>query len=255
MEQQPARVLGVIPARFGSTRFPAKVLAPLGGRPMIQWVHAAALACREIDTVVVATDDERVHDAVRGFGGQAIMTASDHATGTDRLVEVARALPDFNLVVNIQGDEPGIEPDLIDGVVRLKRERPEYAVTTAARPFHIDEDPRDANRVKVVLSRGGRALYFSRSLIPFPRNPPGPPVYLHLGIYAYHREFLLGFPGLPASPLERAESLEQLRVLENDAAIGVFLVPDSLPGVDTPADLERMARLLTERGRIATSRS
>lgn len=244
------RALGVIPARYASTRFPGKPLADLGGRPMVQWVYAAAAAAREIDTALVATDDERIFEAVRAFGGEAIMTAADHATGTDRLVEVARARPEFDLIVNIQGDEPGIEASLIDGVTRMKRERPDLAVTTAARPFAPGEDPGDPNRVKVALSASGRALYFSRSLIPFPRNPVDLPAYLHLGIYAYDRPFLLGFPDLPASALERSESLEQLRVLENDAAIGVFLAEESLPGVDTPADLAAMAALLRERGRI-----
>ena len=153
--------------------------------------------------------------------------------------------------MNIQGDEPGIEPDLIDGVVRLKRDRPDLAVTTAARPFSADENPDDPNRVKVVLSRGTRALYFSRSRIPFERNTTDLPVYLHLGIYAYDRPFLLDFPKLPPSALERSESLEQLRVLENDASIGVHLVAGSLPGVDTPEDLEKMEAALKAQGRIS----
>lgn len=242
-----SRVLGVIPARYGSTRFPAKVLARLGSWPMIRYVYEAARHASSLDRVVIATDDERVLHAATAFGAECVMTSPHHKSGTDRLAEVAETLVDYDVLVNIQGDEPGIEPALIDGVARLKIENPAWEMTTAARPFLPDEDPLDPNRVKVVLSRKGRALYFSRSLMPFPRNRTNQAVYLHLGIYAYQRDFLMRFSGLPASGLEEAESLEQLRALENDCAIGVFLADASLPGVDTPEDLDRLGSIMKAR--------
>ena len=199
------KVLGVIPARYGSTRFPGKVLANIGSYPMIRYVYEAAKQARVLDHLVIATDDERVRDVVVGFGAECLMTSDKHKSGTDRLAEVAETYRDYDVLVNIQGDEPGIEPELIDGVARLKIENPEWQMTTAARPFQSDEDPLQPNRVKVVMSRAGRALYFSRSLIPFPRNRVDRPVYLHLGIYAYERDFLLRFHTLPPSALEESE--------------------------------------------------
>ncbi|MBI3396805.1 MAG: 3-deoxy-manno-octulosonate cytidylyltransferase [Spirochaetia bacterium] len=246
-----AGVLGVIPARYGSTRFPGKVLAKIGNKPMVQWVYEAASKCPEVDRLVVGTDDERVREAVASFGGEVVMTSEKHKTGTDRLAEVAQHYKDYDTLVNIQGDEPGIEPELVSGVVQLKLEHPEWEVTTAARPFKDDEDPLVPNRVKVVLSRKNRALYFSRSLIPFPRNKAGQTIYLHLGIYAYQRDFLMRFNTLPYSGLEATESLEQLRVLENDCTMGVHLVEGSLPGVDTPEDLQGLLRVFKAQGKIS----
>ncbi len=216
---------------------------------MIQWVYEAASACRELDQVVVATDDSRIYDVVESFGGTAMMTSTDHQTGTDRLVEVASRMEEYQIVVNIQGDEPGIESDLISGVIALKKENPHWEVTTAARPFQEKEDVNDPNRVKVVFGNDGRALYFSRSPIPYFRSrPEGLRSYLHLGIYAYDSSYLMGFNKLPGSPLERAEMLEQLRVLENGGTVGVHVVSHSLPGVDTPEDLEKMTNLFQARG-------
>lgn len=232
------KVLGAIPARYASERYPGKPLALIGTKPMVQWVYEAAKKCADLDRVVVATDDERIREAVEKFGGEVLMTSEEHRSGTDRLAEVAEYYPDYEVVVNIQGDEPGIEPELIGGVARLKVQHPEWAVTTAARPFEDGEDPLAPNRVKVVISRNSRALYFSRSLLPFPRHKTDQPVYLHLGIYAYQRDFLLRFHTLPDSMLEQAESLEQLRVLENDFTIGVYICEGSLPPVDTPEDLQ-----------------
>lgn len=242
-----SKVLGVIPARYGSTRFPAKVLARIGSWPMIRYVYEAARQASTLDRLVIATDDDRVREEALGFGAECLMTSPDHKSGTDRLVEVAESLKDYDVLVNIQGDEPGIEPALIDGVAKLKLDHPTWEMATAARPFLPDEDPLDPNRVKVVFSRKGRALYFSRSLLPFPRNSTKAPVYLHLGIYAYGRDFLMQFHNLPSSGLEEAESLEQLRALENDYSIGVFLAESSLPGVDTPEDLERLSNILRSR--------
>lgn len=242
------KVLGAIPARYASQRFPGKPLAMIGSKPMIQWVSEAARRCADLDAVVIATDDERIREAVAGFGGEVLMTSEAHRSGTDRLAEVADYYKDYEVLVNIQGDEPGIDPGLISGVVRLKLEHPEWEVSTAARPFGNSEDPLVPNRVKVVLSRSGRALYFSRSLIPFPRNKSDNPVYLHLGIYAYQRDFLMRFHTLPPSHLEGVESLEQLRVLENDFNIGVHLAEEAeLPGVDSPEDLQKIKQIFKER--------
>ncbi|HMU81793.1 MAG TPA: 3-deoxy-manno-octulosonate cytidylyltransferase [Leptospiraceae bacterium] len=244
------KVLGVIPARYGSQRFPGKVIAPLGKKPMVQWVYEAASRCKDLDHLVIATDDERVRDAVKAFGGEVLMTSEDHKAGSDRLAEVSESYKDYQIVVNIQGDEPGIEPDLISGVVQLLKDHPEWEVTTAARPFEDAEDPLIPNRVKVTLTKKGKVLYFSRSLIPFPRNKTGHPVFLHLGIYAYRRDFLLRFRTLPGSGLEDTESLEQLRVLENDYSMGAHIVKGSLPGVDTPEDLQNITAIFRKKGML-----
>ncbi|MCB1315595.1 MAG: 3-deoxy-manno-octulosonate cytidylyltransferase [Leptospiraceae bacterium] len=241
------KVLGAIPARYDSTRFPGKPLARIGDKPMIQWVYEAARRCRVLDHIVVATDDERIRDAVTAFGGDVILTGDHHQSGTDRLSEVADFYAEHNVIVNIQGDEPGIEPELIEGVVRLKLDHPEWEMTTAARPFTDSEDPLQPDRVKVTLSKHGRALYFSRSLIPFPRNKTANPCYLHLGIYAYQRDFLMRFLTLPGSALEKTEQLEQLRVLENDYNIGVYVTDTSMQPVDTPDDLQVVKSIFKQR--------
>lgn len=214
---------------------------------MIQWVYEAALKCPTIDKLVVATDDERVREAVLAFGGEVIITSENHKTGTDRVKEVAELFPEYDVIINIQGDEPGIEPELITGVLKIKMDHPEWEVATAARPFQDDEDPLIPNRVKVVITRKKRAIYFSRSLIPFPRNKTQQKVYLHLGIYAYQRDFLMHFNTLPASGLEDTESLEQLRVIENDYNLGVHIVEGSLPGVDTPEDMKKITELFKQK--------
>ena len=242
-----SKVLGAIPARYTSRRFPGKPLEKIGKKPMIQWVWEAASQCEDLDHLVVATDDERIREAVEAFGGDVIMTAENHNSGTDRITEAASSYPDCGIIVNIQGDEPGINRELISGVVRLKIENPKWEMATAARPFQEQEDRLLPERVKVVLSKKGKALYFSRSLIPFPRNKIQQPVYLHLGVYAYQRSFLMRFNTLPNSQLEQAEALEQLRVLENDFSIGVYLVDSSLPSVDTPEDMAEIRRIFKAR--------
>jgi len=242
------RILGVIPARYGSERFPGKVLADIGGKPMIQWVYEAAVKSKNLDRVLIATDEQKVFNAVQKFGGECMMTSDRHKSGTDRLVEVASSLPDFEIYINIQGDEPGIEPELIGGVGALLINHPEWQAATAARPFYENEDPAAVDRVKVVMTKKGKALYFSRSLIPYPRKNTDQKVYLHLGIYAYRREFLMGFQDLSPSGLEDTESLEQLRILENDFDMGVFLAEKSSPGVDTPEDLKKMIEIFRTRG-------
>ncbi len=245
-----SKVLGVIPARYASKRFPGKPLAMIGKKPMIQWVWEAARHCEDLDHLIVATDDSRIEEAVEKFGGKVIMTSADHPSGTDRLAEVARHYPNYDILVNIQGDEPGIDWHLISGVTRLKLTHPEWDITTAARPLQQQEDLLLPERVKVVITKNGRALYFSRSLLPFPRYNCGQPFYLHLGIYAYKRDFLLRFGDLPPSPLEKTEALEQLRALENDFSIGVYITQSSSSSVDTPEDMERVLRNFKERGLV-----
>jgi 3-deoxy-manno-octulosonate cytidylyltransferase (CMP-KDO synthetase) len=239
------KAVGIIPARYGSTRFPGKALADLGGKPLVQWVYEAAKGCATLNRVLVATDDDRIASAVRACGGEAVMTRPDHPSGTDRLAEVARGL-DADIVVNIQGDEPFLAPDTIDVVVKPLLDDPALPMSTACVLTDDDAEAADPNVVKVVVAANGDALYFSRSVVPYLRDPEKGPVTrrLHLGLYAYRREFLLEFAGWAPTPLEKAESLEQLRALEHGARIRVVTVPERALGVDTPADLERARSLL-----------
>ncbi len=242
--------MGVLPARFASSRFPGKLLQKLGDKPVIQWVWEAASRCEDLDKVLVATDDERIRETVESFGGEAILTSEDHPSGTDRLTEVATIYSDYDILVNIQGDEPGIDHQLISGVVRLKLDHPEWEMTTAARPMEKHEDPLVPERVKVVITKKSKALYFSRSLLPFPRNKTQQPVLIHLGIYSYQRDFLMRFRTLPSSNLEKTELLEQLRVIENDYSIGVYVCHSSLHPIDTPEDLDNLRKIFKERNLI-----
>jgi 3-deoxy-manno-octulosonate cytidylyltransferase (CMP-KDO synthetase) len=226
----------VIPARFGSTRFPAKILASSTGKPLVQHVVDQALKCRRVARVIVATDDQRIVEALRPFGTDAVMTSPAHQSGTDRVAEVAQALTDA-IIVNVQGDEPEIEPQVIDGLIELLERNPAADMATAVTPFPPGKDPADPNLVKCVLTLDGRALYFSRSPIPYPRDansPEIPAYYLHLGIYAYRREFLLQYASWPPTPLELTEKLEQLRVLEHSREIRVLKVLRATNGIDTP---------------------
>ena len=227
----------VIPARYGSTRFPAKILASETGKPLVQHVVERARLATRVTDVLVATDDQRIADALRPFGTRCVMTSPAHQSGTDRIAEVARDLPpDVDVIVNVQGDEPEIEPAVIDALAeRLQTGGDDMA--TAATPFPPGADVADPNLVKVVTSLGGRAVYFSRSPVPFWRDRSAgtqPTYYLHLGIYAYRREFLLQFAGWPPTPLEQAEKLEQLRALEHGRSIHVLTVDRATHGIDTP---------------------
>lgn len=239
------RAVGIIPARYGSTRFPGKALADLGGKPLVQWVYEKAKRCATLDRVLVATDDDRIASAVRAFGGEAVMTRPDHPSGTDRLAEVARTL-DADIVVNVQGDEPFLAPGTIDAVVQPLLDDPTLPMSTACVLTEDGAEAADPNVVKAVVAENGDALYFSRSVVPYLRDTDKGPVTrrLHLGLYAYRRDFLLEFAGWPPTPLERAESLEQLRALEHGARIRVVTVAERALGVDTPADLERARELL-----------
>jgi len=244
---QSHHILGVLPARWASTRFPGKPLFLIAGKPLIQHVWERCMECTQLDAVIVATDDQRIFDAVEAFGGKAVMTSSDHPTGTDRIAEAARAFPEASHIVNIQGDEPLIDPALIDELAAAMLADASLDMATAANPLDpADPAVTDPNVVKVVITLAGRALYFSRSPLPFFRNPvDGLPVLRHKGIYAYRRAFLDRYVTWPPSPLERAESLEQLRALENGASIKVIITHDTSPGVDTPEQAEHVLRILT----------
>ena len=239
-------ILGVLPARWGSTRFPGKPLHIIAGKSLIQHVWERCQACSKLDQILVATDDERILQAVTAFGGNAVMTSPDHPTGTDRIAEALRAVPQATHIVNIQGDEPLIDPALIDQLAETMAKNPALDMATAANPLDpADPAVNDPNVVKVVTALDGRALYFSRSPLPFFRNPvEGLPVLRHKGIYAYSRSFIERFVTWPPSPLEIAESLEQLRALENGASIQVLRTHDTSPGVDTPEQALEIERLL-----------
>jgi 3-deoxy-manno-octulosonate cytidylyltransferase (CMP-KDO synthetase) len=241
----------VIPARFASSRLPGKPLLRETGKYLVQHVHDQARLARSVNTVVVATDDPRIADAVRSFGGRVVMTRADHPSGTDRVAEAARAL-DADVVVNLQGDEPLIDPASLDLLPELLASDPSAEMATLAVPIHSEEQWRNPNCVKVVRDARGRALYFSRSPIPFFRDDVPdfrrrpPQVLQHLGLYAYRRDFLFKLAALPPSPLELAEKLEQLRVLDAGYHLQVGVVEHAGLGVDTPEDYERFVRAYRE---------
>jgi 3-deoxy-manno-octulosonate cytidylyltransferase (CMP-KDO synthetase) len=247
----------IIPARYASTRLPGKPLADIAGKPMIQHVVEAA-GRSTADSVTVATDDQRIFDAVQGFGGKVVMTREDHASGTDRLQETAQllALEDDAIVVNIQGDEPLLPPQVISQVAENLAANPWAAMATLCEPIHEVTEYLNPNAVKVVFADDGRALYFSRSPMPMARDitlgetgemPSTLKAYRHVGIYAYRVSFLHDYVGWPAHALELTEKLEQLRAMAHGAAIHVDVASASLPpGVDTPEDLARVSALLAQ---------
>jgi len=238
------RTLGVIPARYESTRLPAKVLVDIGGVPMIEWVARGVSAATRLTDLVIATDDERVSEAVRSYGRQVVMTDPAHTSGTDRVAEVAAAT-DHDFVINIQGDEPLVRGEMIDALITALAADPDLPMATLAHPATA-ADLDDPDTVKVVTDTRGRALYFSRAAIPGRRepSPPGAESLRHIGIYGYRREFLIRFATLDRTPLERTEALEQLRALEHGYPIGVVATSGDLIGVDTPADLARVRAIL-----------
>ncbi len=249
------KVLAVIPARFGSTRLPGKVLADLAGKPLVWHVHHRASQAGLVDEALVATDDQRVVDALRPYDVPVMLTRADHATGTDRLAEVAGCRPS-DILVNVQGDEPLIEPATIDAAVRPLLDDPALPMATVRHRIRDPKRVTDPNCVKVVCDSSGRALYFSRSPIPYVRDAasPGAPAatyWQHVGLYAYRREFLLHFAGLPQTALEQAEKLEQLRALEYGYPIGVVETEYESRGVDTLADLDWVRRQFTRYGEAA----
>ena len=241
------RTLCVIPARYASTRLPGKPLADICGKPMICRVLERASRAQKPEKVIVATDDERIYDAVRAEGGEAILTRADHPTGTDRLAEVAEAYPEVDLIVNVQGDEPLIEPSVIDDLIAPFEMDENLPMATVMVRMDDATEQLNPNNVKVIVDKLGYALYFSRSLVPYPRAAAGP-VYKHIGIYAYRRDFLLRYARLEPTPLERAESLEQLRALENGYGIRVLETDCRFVGVDTPEDLAFVNKIYREQG-------
>lgn len=252
------RIIGMIPARLASTRLPGKVLLDIAGKPMVQHVYERACQAQHLSDVVVATDSPEVFEAVCGFGGMAVMTSADHASGTDRLAEVARQT-ECDLVVNLQGDEPLLQPEIIDAAVEPFLAEEGLRLGTIATPIHTAEEHEQPSAVKVVVDQRGFALYFSRCPIPCFRLDPGvqmdataPRVHpvsglhplKHIGLYVYTKETLLWMASLPRTPLEITESLEQLRALENGCPIRVVEVDYSPVGVDTPEDLGRVRELM-----------
>lgn len=236
------KTLCVIPARYASTRLPGKPLADICGKPMIVRVYERAVQAKLMNAVVVATDDERVKAAVESHGGKALMTRADHATGTDRLTEVVTAAPYevYDLIINVQGDEPLIEPELIDSLAREFEKDEELMMATVKTAITDEDEQKNPNNVKVVTDKNGYALYFSRSLLPYPRYRKGVPVYKHIGIYAYRRDFLLKYAAMAPTALEETEALEQLRALENGCRIKVIETSRRFVGVDTPEDLAKV---------------
>jgi len=234
--------VAIIPARYASTRLPGKPLLDATGKPMVVHVIEQALRAESISDVLVATDDRRIHDAVVAHGYRSMMTRADHPNGTSRVAEAAESLPDdVDLIVNVQGDEPQIEPAVIDALVTRMRQGDE-PMGTLASPFAHDENPADPNIVKLVLDRNNRAMYFSRSLIPFDRDGMGIRPLKHPGLYAYRREFLPVYVALEPTPNEEAEKLEQLRALEHGYAIAVVHADVRHHGIDTPQQYEAFVK-------------
>ena len=248
MPASTTNALGVIPARWGSTRFPGKILHPIAGKPLVQHVWERCGECANLGEIVIATDDERIFAAAESFGAKACMTSPNHPSGTDRIAEVAQQFPDYQSIVNIQGDEPLISPALIDELARSLHDDPGLEMVTAANPLTDKDLLNDSNVVKVVFGTSGKALYFSRSAIPFERNTGHAQFFRHKGIYGYQRDFLLQFVTWEPSALEQCEGLEQLRALENGARIHVVITDDESPGVDTLKQAEQVSLLLQNAG-------
>jgi len=245
-------IIGVIPARYGSSRFPGKPLALISGKSLIQRTYENACRFSELKEILVATDDQRIADHVRDFGGKAVMTSTDCPTGTDRIAEVLSRYPEFahvDYVFNIQGDEPCVHPDLITHVSRLIIEDPSAVMATAAIPFHSKEEAQRPSVVKCLIDIHHNALYFSRALAPVnihghfnERNP----YYRHVGVYCYTKDFLLHYANLPSTPLQEIEQLEQLKVLEHGYRIKVAIVSEKAlsPAVDLPEDIKKVEQVL-----------
>jgi len=246
------KVAGIIPARWGSTRLPGKPLCTICGRPMIQRVYERCLEAQALDVLCVATDDARILEAVEGFGGRAVMTAIDHPSGTDRLAEAVQLL-EADIVVNIQGDQPFMDSIMIDEAVQPLLVDDSVQVCTLIHPVEKPEDLTDPAVVKTVVDLAGYALYFTRSLVPYPQKDVPHKVYEHVWLYVYRRDFLLTVSKLEPTPLEQVESLEQLRWLEHGHRIRVVetqCADNAFGGfsVDTPEDVERAEAMLRERG-------
>jgi 3-deoxy-manno-octulosonate cytidylyltransferase (CMP-KDO synthetase) len=237
-------ILAVIPARYASQRFPGKPLVKIGDKPMVQWVYEAAQRCPDFTKVVVATDDQRIANSVEQFGGAIEMTSANHETGTDRVAEVASRYPEMSVVVNVQGDQPFVTPKMLSQLVSPYLHGDSPPMTTIACPLDFDTDYTNFNAVKVLCDRYNNALYFSRSPIPYSRNfGKNIPVYYHLGLYAFDRNFLSKYTQLTPTPLEQCEGLEQLRVLEHGFSIRVCLTERAVMEINTPEDLAKAIEL------------
>jgi 3-deoxy-manno-octulosonate cytidylyltransferase (CMP-KDO synthetase) len=252
------KIVGIIPARWGSTRFPGKALYPIAGKPLLQHVWEACRRAKALDSVIIATDDMRIAEAAFAWGGEVSLTSPRHTSGTDRIAEVAVKMRGVSHIINIQGDEPLVEPKLLNQLARRMRHDPQIEMITAVHPFSDPADAQSPHQVKAVLDRKGHALYFSRHAIPYPRDTTAPIQYFrHQGIYGYRRELLLRFVRWQPTPLEKTEALEQLRALENGVNIHVVVTASGAPGVDTPEDaraIERQLLAASRRPRQARSR-
>jgi 3-deoxy-manno-octulosonate cytidylyltransferase (CMP-KDO synthetase) len=240
----------IIPARWGSTRFPGKPLHIIAGKPLLQ--HAWERCCRakKIQRTIIATDDMRIAEAAFDWGAEIALTSPTHQSGTDRIAEVVARAREFSLVVNVQGDEPLVDPALIDRLVSSLQKDRRIGIVTAAHPFQNRADATSPHQVKVVTNSASHALYFSRSVVPHPRDPRSPVRFLrHQGIYGFRRNTLLRFIKWKPAPLERAESLEQLRALENGVTVHVLVTKQGSPGIDTPEDAAALEQVLARAGR------
>lgn len=231
--------IGIIPARYEAKRFPGKPLFPIAGKPLVQHVVERCRLAKKLTDIIVATDDERILEKVEEFGGRAVMTKPDHPTGTDRIAEVASGV-ECDLIVNVQGDEPLMDPRLIDRSVETFGALPDFRFGSAMTAIDNEEDVRNPNVVKVVVGKDNRALYFSRFPIPYRRKRTLLPVYQHIGFYVYQRDFLLSYPSMAPTPLEESECLEQLRALENGIRIDMIETDYTGIGVDAPEDVSRI---------------
>lgn len=241
--EQAPRILAVIPARYASTRFPGKPLVEIQGKPMIQHVWERVRQVSAIDRIIIATDDPRIQQAADQFGAESLMTNPNHPSGTDRIWEVAAQLPEYNWILNVQGDEPLIDPEHLDMAISSIQHHPQADIITLVTPLNDVESWQDPNIVKAVIAQNEQALYFSRAAIPYHRDEPNLPahVFRHIGLYLYRRSSLEQFTQLPPSTLELTEKLEQLRALEAGMIIATTLVNKAPIGVDTPQDLVRLA--------------
>lgn len=243
------KFLGVIPSRYASTRLEGKPLKDICGHTMVEWVYKRALKSK-LDGVVVATDDERIVDEVKSFGGNVILTRKDHINGTSRIAEVCETYTDYDVIVNIQGDEPLIEPDMINSIIDSFIEDNTIPMSTLKYKLTDMTEIENPNAVKVVTDKNDFAIYFSRSVIPYPRNLNMDNYYKHVGIYGYKRDFVMEYAKMASTSLELSESLEQLRVLENGYKIKVLETPYKIIGVDTQEELERVREYITKNGLV-----
>ncbi|MFK4785543.1 3-deoxy-manno-octulosonate cytidylyltransferase [Fusobacterium sp. MFO224] len=237
------KFLGVIPARFGSSRLEGKPLKDICGHTMIEWVYKRAKRSN-LDDVIVATDDERIYEEVLNFGGKAILTRKDHENGTSRIAEVCQKMDGMDVIINIQGDEPLIEREMINSLINCFRNEPELKMATLKHRLATIDEIENPNNVKVITDKNDYALYFSRSVIPYPRKENMNNYFKHIGIYGYQKDFVIEYSKLPQTKLEISESLEQLRVLENGYKIKVLETNCQIVGVDTQLDLEKVKEII-----------